>query len=171
MRSNTVSMCLSAGEVSVRGLASWRQQVRGHDPHSPRAPRVNALIPTVAATHCGEIKPFLFWPLTVCDRSCVLFIHWSVEVSGEGTVTPKIDLLTKIPERGKTIVWLRQFSRSLQTGQRLEKYCEASECRWRRDSVQMADKCRLVPHVFTIKIDVCLFSPEPLKVFLAHWLH
>nr|XP_046236733.1 centromere protein P isoform X2 [Scatophagus argus] len=30
---------------------------------------------------------------------CILFIHWSVEVSGEGGVTPKIDLLTKIPER------------------------------------------------------------------------
>ncbi|KAM9361920.1 centromere protein P [Symphorus nematophorus] len=30
---------------------------------------------------------------------CVLFIHWSVEVSREGGVTPKIDLLTKIPER------------------------------------------------------------------------
>ncbi|XP_044028878.1 centromere protein P [Siniperca chuatsi] len=30
---------------------------------------------------------------------CVLFVHWSVEVSREGGVTPKIDLLTKIPER------------------------------------------------------------------------
>ncbi|XP_030276563.1 centromere protein P isoform X1 [Sparus aurata] len=30
---------------------------------------------------------------------CVLFIHWSVEVSREGGVTPKIDLVTKIPER------------------------------------------------------------------------
>ncbi|KAK2915442.1 hypothetical protein Q8A73_006036 [Channa argus] len=31
--------------------------------------------------------------------SCVVFIHWSVEVSREGEVTPKINLLTKIPER------------------------------------------------------------------------
>ncbi|XP_058487418.1 centromere protein P isoform X2 [Solea solea] len=30
---------------------------------------------------------------------CVLFIHWSVDVSSEGRVTPKINLLTKIPER------------------------------------------------------------------------
>ncbi|XP_026202893.1 centromere protein P [Anabas testudineus] len=30
---------------------------------------------------------------------CVLFIHWSVEVSREGGVTPKIELLTKIPEK------------------------------------------------------------------------
>lgn len=30
---------------------------------------------------------------------CVLFIHWSVEVSREGEVTPKIDMLTKIPEK------------------------------------------------------------------------
>uniref|UniRef100_A0A8D3CYV6 Centromere protein P n=1 Tax=Scophthalmus maximus TaxID=52904 RepID=A0A8D3CYV6_SCOMX len=30
---------------------------------------------------------------------CVLLIHWSVEVSREGGVTPKINLLTKIPER------------------------------------------------------------------------
>ncbi|KAM4587625.1 centromere protein P isoform 2-T2 [Odontesthes bonariensis] len=30
---------------------------------------------------------------------CVLFVHWSVEVSTEGAVIPKIDLLTKIPDR------------------------------------------------------------------------
>ncbi|XP_029287307.1 centromere protein P isoform X2 [Cottoperca gobio] len=30
---------------------------------------------------------------------CVLFVHWSVEVCREGGVTPKIQLLTKIPER------------------------------------------------------------------------
>ncbi|XP_039468139.1 centromere protein P [Oreochromis aureus] len=30
---------------------------------------------------------------------CMLFIHWSVEVSREGVVTPKISLLTKIPEK------------------------------------------------------------------------
>ncbi|XP_071370435.1 centromere protein P [Centroberyx affinis] len=30
---------------------------------------------------------------------CVLLVHWSVEVSRGGGVTPKIDLLTKIPER------------------------------------------------------------------------
>ncbi|XP_029006302.1 centromere protein P isoform X2 [Betta splendens] len=30
---------------------------------------------------------------------CIVFIHWSVEVSREGQVTPNIDLLTKIPER------------------------------------------------------------------------
>lgn len=30
---------------------------------------------------------------------CVLFVHWSVEVSREGAVAPKINLLTKIPER------------------------------------------------------------------------
>ncbi|XP_044205842.1 centromere protein P isoform X2 [Thunnus albacares] len=30
---------------------------------------------------------------------CVLSVHWSVEVSREGGVTPKIDLLTKIPEK------------------------------------------------------------------------
>ncbi|KAM9409180.1 centromere protein P isoform 2-T2 [Pholidichthys leucotaenia] len=30
---------------------------------------------------------------------CVLFVHWSVEVSPEGAVTSKIDLLTKIPEK------------------------------------------------------------------------
>ncbi|KAL7408611.1 hypothetical protein ABVT39_026274 [Epinephelus coioides] len=29
---------------------------------------------------------------------CVLFIHWSVGVSREGAVTPKIELLTKIPD-------------------------------------------------------------------------
>ncbi|XP_008289489.1 centromere protein P [Stegastes partitus] len=29
---------------------------------------------------------------------CVLFVHWSVEVSREGGVTPKIELLTKIPD-------------------------------------------------------------------------
>ncbi|KAM7005529.1 centromere protein P [Tautogolabrus adspersus] len=29
---------------------------------------------------------------------CVLFVHWSVEVSCEGEVTPKVGLLTKIPE-------------------------------------------------------------------------
>lgn len=30
---------------------------------------------------------------------CVLFVHWSVGVSGEGGVTPKIELVTKIPEQ------------------------------------------------------------------------
>ncbi|XP_054472795.1 centromere protein P [Anoplopoma fimbria] len=30
---------------------------------------------------------------------CVLFVHWSVDVSREGGVSPKIELLTKIPER------------------------------------------------------------------------
>ncbi|XP_070814585.1 centromere protein P isoform X2 [Chaetodon trifascialis] len=30
---------------------------------------------------------------------CILFAHWSVEVSREGAVAPKINLLTKIPER------------------------------------------------------------------------
>lgn len=30
---------------------------------------------------------------------CVLFVHWPIEVSREGGVTPKIELLTKIPER------------------------------------------------------------------------
>ncbi|KAF1392092.1 hypothetical protein PFLUV_G00048920 [Perca fluviatilis] len=30
---------------------------------------------------------------------CVLFVHWSIEVSREGRVTPKIELLTKIPEK------------------------------------------------------------------------
>ncbi|XP_034724873.1 centromere protein P [Etheostoma cragini] len=30
---------------------------------------------------------------------CVLFVYWSVEVSREGGVTPKIELLTKIPEK------------------------------------------------------------------------
>lgn len=35
--------------------------------------------------------------------SCVVFLDWSVEVSSEGRVTPKIDLLTKIPERGELI--------------------------------------------------------------------
>ncbi|XP_072237520.1 centromere protein P [Leuresthes tenuis] len=30
---------------------------------------------------------------------CVLFLHWSVEVSTDGAVTPRIDLLTKIPDR------------------------------------------------------------------------
>uniref|UniRef100_UPI0037E73414 centromere protein P n=1 Tax=Semicossyphus pulcher TaxID=241346 RepID=UPI0037E73414 len=29
---------------------------------------------------------------------CVLFVHWSLEVSSEGEVTPKVELLTKIPE-------------------------------------------------------------------------
>ncbi|XP_056128757.1 centromere protein P [Lampris incognitus] len=29
---------------------------------------------------------------------CILLVHWSVEVTREGGVTPKIDLLTKIPE-------------------------------------------------------------------------
>ncbi|KAK2861697.1 hypothetical protein Q5P01_001230 [Channa striata] len=31
--------------------------------------------------------------------SCVVFIHWSVEVSREGEVSPKINLLTKVPEK------------------------------------------------------------------------
>ncbi|XP_071350968.1 centromere protein P [Trachinotus anak] len=30
---------------------------------------------------------------------CVLFVHWSVEVSREGGVAPEINLLTKIPEK------------------------------------------------------------------------
>ncbi|XP_032370521.1 centromere protein P [Etheostoma spectabile] len=30
---------------------------------------------------------------------CLLFVYWSVEVSREGRVTPKIELLTKIPEK------------------------------------------------------------------------
>ncbi|XP_037634387.1 centromere protein P [Sebastes umbrosus] len=30
---------------------------------------------------------------------CVLFVHWSVDVSRDDRVTPKIQLLTKIPER------------------------------------------------------------------------
>ncbi|KAM6946836.1 centromere protein P isoform 1-T2 [Lycodopsis pacificus] len=30
---------------------------------------------------------------------CVLFVHWSVDVSREGGVSPKMELLTKIPER------------------------------------------------------------------------
>ncbi|XP_036067997.1 centromere protein P isoform X2 [Oryzias melastigma] len=30
---------------------------------------------------------------------CVLFIHWAVEISTEGTVVPKINLLTKLPEQ------------------------------------------------------------------------
>ncbi|KAM7421994.1 hypothetical protein PAMA_010193 [Pampus argenteus] len=29
---------------------------------------------------------------------CSLLVHWSVKVSSEGRVAPKIDLLTKIPE-------------------------------------------------------------------------
>ncbi|XP_028263089.1 centromere protein P [Parambassis ranga] len=35
---------------------------------------------------------------------CVFFVHWTVEVSREGIITPKIQLLTKIPERA-----LQQF--------------------------------------------------------------
>lgn len=31
-----------------------------------------------------------------------MFIHWLVDVSKEGKVTSKMDLLTKIPERGET---------------------------------------------------------------------
>ncbi|XP_026162390.1 centromere protein P isoform X2 [Mastacembelus armatus] len=34
---------------------------------------------------------------------CSLFVHWSVEVSKEGVVTPNIDLLTKIPERAQQL--------------------------------------------------------------------
>ncbi|KAJ4940478.1 hypothetical protein JOQ06_026779 [Pogonophryne albipinna] len=30
---------------------------------------------------------------------CVLILHWSVEVCREGGVTPKMELLTKIPEK------------------------------------------------------------------------
>ncbi|KAG7226836.1 hypothetical protein INR49_014185 [Caranx melampygus] len=30
---------------------------------------------------------------------CVLFVHWSAEVSSEGGVAPQINLLTKIPEK------------------------------------------------------------------------
>ncbi|XP_068578430.1 centromere protein P [Cebidichthys violaceus] len=30
---------------------------------------------------------------------CVLFVHWSVDVSREGGVSPKMELLTKIPDR------------------------------------------------------------------------
>uniref|UniRef100_A0A3Q4BFD2 Centromere protein P n=1 Tax=Mola mola TaxID=94237 RepID=A0A3Q4BFD2_MOLML len=37
--------------------------------------------------------------MSLSHPDCVLFIHWSVEVSREGGVTPKIELLTKIPER------------------------------------------------------------------------
>lgn len=47
-----------------------------------------------------QLKSNVF--LFVC--SCVLFVHWSAEVSREGVVTPKINLLTKIPERGETVV-------------------------------------------------------------------
>ncbi|XP_070701892.1 centromere protein P [Pempheris klunzingeri] len=35
---------------------------------------------------------------------CVLFLHWSVEVSRDGGVTPNIDLLTKIPEEALRLV-------------------------------------------------------------------
>lgn len=57
--------------------------------------------------HSDLRKRKLCWPLTcLCCLvySCVLFVHWSVEVSREGGVTPKIDLLTKIPERGEMFV-------------------------------------------------------------------
>ncbi|XP_041837235.1 centromere protein P [Melanotaenia boesemani] len=30
---------------------------------------------------------------------CILFVHWSIQVSTEGVVTPNINLLTKIPEQ------------------------------------------------------------------------
>ncbi|XP_019716037.1 centromere protein P [Hippocampus comes] len=30
---------------------------------------------------------------------CIFLVHWSVDVSKEGEVTPKVDLLTKIPDR------------------------------------------------------------------------
>ncbi|MEQ2192765.1 hypothetical protein XENOCAPTIV_016918, partial [Xenoophorus captivus] len=35
---------------------------------------------------------------------CAFFIHWSMEVSTGGAVTPNIRLLSKIPERGETSV-------------------------------------------------------------------
>lgn len=48
-----------------------------------------------------EVQPHSpVWCL-VC--SCVFFIHWSVEVSTEGRVTPKINMLTKVPEKGDRV--------------------------------------------------------------------
>uniref|UniRef100_A0A3Q4HHC8 Centromere protein P n=1 Tax=Neolamprologus brichardi TaxID=32507 RepID=A0A3Q4HHC8_NEOBR len=40
---------------------------------------------------------------------CMLFIHWSVDVSREGIVMPKINLLTKIPERGELVILSSAF--------------------------------------------------------------
>ncbi|XP_054640307.1 centromere protein P [Dunckerocampus dactyliophorus] len=34
---------------------------------------------------------------------CILSVHWSVEVSKEGSVTPKVHLLTKIPEKAQQL--------------------------------------------------------------------
>lgn len=48
--------------------------------------------------------------------SCVFFIHWSVEVSREGRVTPKINMLTKIPEKGEMFVFLPHFCSICDTG-------------------------------------------------------
>lgn len=43
-------------------------------------------------------------PVGCFVSSCVFFIHWSVEVSAEGRVTPKINMLTKIPEKGEMLL-------------------------------------------------------------------
>ena len=96
---NKRHVCVSAGEVSLHRFSSWRLEVRGHEPESPWAPRVKKK----TYTHSHEFMA-LKLGLTVGSSvySCVLFIHWTVEVSKEGGVTPKIELLTKIPERGDT---------------------------------------------------------------------
>lgn len=108
------SVYLSAEEVSVCRLSSWRLQVRGHDPESSWASWVNALIltehsnPELWRRKLKSVKAPLLTSDCVFVHSCVLFIHWSVEVSRDGAVTPKINLLTKIPDRGEMFVWLLQ---------------------------------------------------------------
>lgn len=34
---------------------------------------------------------------------CALMIHWDIEVTMEGEITPKIELVTKMPENGEML--------------------------------------------------------------------
>lgn len=66
---------------------------------------------------CVSLKRSLFDSPAWCFVcSCVFFIHWSVEVSGEGRVTPKINMLTKIPEKGEMFAFLTHFCSIYDTG-------------------------------------------------------
>lgn len=59
----------------------------------------------------GDAEPSPFAEFVFAYR-CVLLVHWSVHVSREGGVSPKVELLTKIPERGETVY----LNAHLQTG-------------------------------------------------------
>lgn len=100
------SLALSAGEVSSSRLTSCGLQVRGHAPEPPWASWVSPLVELA-----GDAEPSPFAEFVFAYR-CVLLVHWSVHVSREGGVSPKVELLTKIPERGETVY----LNAHLQTG-------------------------------------------------------